>query len=67
MKSDEIEEVTDEMLKILIDTNPHVAVIFCKWNQFTFCCLNSYVIVAEIKCIDLDSIFELKSCFRRQE
>ena len=30
MKTDEIEEVTDEMLKMLVDTNPHVAVIFCK-------------------------------------
>ena len=30
MKSDEIEEVTDEMLTMLIKSNPHVAVLFCK-------------------------------------
>ena len=30
MKSDEIEEVTDEMLEMLVEENPHVAVLFCK-------------------------------------
>ena len=29
MKNDEIEEVTDEMLKMLVEDNPHVAVLFC--------------------------------------
>lgn len=28
-KSDEIEDVTDEMLDIVIDKMPHVAVLFC--------------------------------------
>ena len=33
MKSDEIEEVTDEMLKMLVEENPHVAVLFCKISK----------------------------------
>ena len=31
MKTDEIEEVTDEMLQMLIKDHPHVAVLFCKF------------------------------------
>ena len=34
MKSDEIEEVTDEMLKMLVEDNPHVAVLFCKKYRY---------------------------------
>ena len=30
VKSDEIEDITDEMLDMLIDKMPHVAVLFCK-------------------------------------
>jgi hypothetical protein len=30
MKSDEIEDITDEMLDMLIDKMPHVAVLFCE-------------------------------------
>ena len=30
VKSDEIEDITDEMLDMLIDKMPHVAVLFCE-------------------------------------
>lgn len=30
LQSDEIEDVTDEMLDILIERMPHVAALFCK-------------------------------------
>lgn len=33
MKSDEIEDVTDEMLDMLIDKLPNVAVLFCKFYE----------------------------------
>ncbi len=31
LQSDEIEDVTDEMLDILIDRMPYVATLFCKF------------------------------------
>lgn len=30
VKSDEIEDITDEMLDIILEKMPHVAVLFCK-------------------------------------
>lgn len=30
-KSDHIEDITDEMLDMVIDKMPHVAVLFCQW------------------------------------
>lgn len=29
--SDQIEDITDEMLDLIIEKMPHVAVLFCKW------------------------------------
>lgn len=31
--SDQIEDITDEMLDLIIEKMPHVAVLFCKWFQ----------------------------------
>jgi len=33
LRSDEMEEVTDEMLKTLVDEHEHVAVIVCKYRM----------------------------------
>lgn len=30
--SDQIEDITDEMLDLIIEKMPHVAVLFCKWT-----------------------------------
>lgn len=32
--NDEIEDVTDEMLDMLIDKMPHVAALFCKFPKY---------------------------------
>ena len=37
MKSDEIEEVTLEMLEMLKETHPVVACVFCKFHQVLSC------------------------------
>ena len=51
MKNDEIEEVTDEMLKMLVEDNPHVAVIFCKNYKlvkfFSWTYSNIYLILSQ--------------------
>jgi hypothetical protein len=39
VKSDEIEDITDEMLDMLIDKMPHVAVLFCE----CYCILSSLI------------------------
>ncbi len=36
MKSDEIEEVTDQMLERLVEQHEHVAVVICESNNVTF-------------------------------
>jgi hypothetical protein len=36
LKSDEIEEITDEMLKNIIERKEHVAVVVCEWNCTKF-------------------------------
>lgn len=32
--TDEIEDITDEMLDLIIEKMPYVAVLFCKFNLF---------------------------------
>lgn len=34
--SDQIEDITDEMLDLIIEKMPHVAVLFCKWFPSQF-------------------------------
>lgn len=35
--SDQIEDITDEMLDLIIEKMPHVAVLFCKFSEKFWC------------------------------
>ena len=50
-KSDHIEDITDEMLDMVIEKMPHVAVLFCQWLiSFLFEHLFTYTTLREYLC-----------------